>query len=1052
MTIDSSRNTHDSASARSHRALARLLDGLRHRGMAIGPDDAIRVATLFQHAENWSQTRCVRALSTLLARTDAERMLLKQLSPLLFQGQKRASTSLDSDTRELDEEHDHQNDEELIHRGPRRQQVTTEPSEDTEGSTHTRARKRTQLFSLAACIMVVVAAIAWFEWTRGIGTAVVGQIAGNVVEALSVRDDSDAAVAVEPHDEQGSGSLMATGSGGDECETELPAEIPVWPFVLGLLLLPIPAIWYARRWRRYAHQEANLEAVATSRGPRVWRLDASMTRLPVQPLDSCAVREGSFHLSAPTADAPAPWIDHDATVHATVRAGGRFELRWARWRKHSPVVLIEDIGSSMAVWPYHSQQLAAELQRHGGEVIHMYMHHTPDILMHDTVRNIREPLESVLARLDEPSVVVISDAAVLDRAELRRTPRWLRYLRNATWLHPAPPELWGEGARWLAEQLRVIPMNADGLMRLGTPHSHMDEELPPRWWPPRALNIDPVSAAQTLCSLFGEQSWLWLAAGAVLDQVDSLSARSWWQLRADEVVTDLPRERVERLWAAVGAHVASDGTIELPDQLSWALVTELRRRNPKLLTAVVNWLESMIQADLAVLEPKSPAALEARTTLARALRLDPRRQREARRHEHKLASEGYGSWLETGDDDSQRKSWRFRYRRTRRPTPILQPFAMAGLLGAVTCAILTFTPGLRDHLWPQDPQFYLKAEEPYFVTNEQPLTICRRYRVGSHIIFVKINGGEEFRYSAENASSNPLAWLLTAEMLSPNDELSTGVFTVQVGHRPGMPDVTWGVESQSREPIVLVLDSEPAASSGGEDPSEAIPVATDGTEPADTSGTEPADTNGTEPADTNGTEPAKRGGVGRARRGGTGRAKRGGTGPTTVVATGAVPTLEEVKEGISIVRTLGYEGITVQINGKSYTVPSGLEEIDLPAGSYSLTVKKPGCQIHRETIEIKKNKREGLIIPQLRCPRFKELIENAERLAIKSNYVEAQQLCERALKDRPGNSRAASVCAICACNLGKREAARHFYSMTRGDRRNQVWQVCQTKGINLVPL
>jgi len=65
-------------------SLAGLLRGLHQRGMAVGVDDAARVAVAFRHATGWNHARRVRVLKALLAKTEEERRLIDRLSPFLF--------------------------------------------------------------------------------------------------------------------------------------------------------------------------------------------------------------------------------------------------------------------------------------------------------------------------------------------------------------------------------------------------------------------------------------------------------------------------------------------------------------------------------------------------------------------------------------------------------------------------------------------------------------------------------------------------------------------------------------------------------------------------------------------------------------------------------------------------------------------------------------------------------------------------------------------------------------------------------------------------------
>ncbi len=64
--------------------LAALLHGLHLRGLAVGVDDAVRIAAVFRYADRWSRERRVQVLKALVARSDEERLLVEQLAPHLF--------------------------------------------------------------------------------------------------------------------------------------------------------------------------------------------------------------------------------------------------------------------------------------------------------------------------------------------------------------------------------------------------------------------------------------------------------------------------------------------------------------------------------------------------------------------------------------------------------------------------------------------------------------------------------------------------------------------------------------------------------------------------------------------------------------------------------------------------------------------------------------------------------------------------------------------------------------------------------------------------------
>ncbi len=153
-------------------------------------------------------------------------------------------------------------------------------------------------------------------------------------------------------------------------------------------------------------QERNIQEVATSDEDRSYRLKLPAARWG-NPQDAQAVREAAFHLSAPTADAPAAWLDVRRTVQATVHNAGRLTLRWDIWREHRPMLFIEDVSPSMACWPGFGEQLAASMSRQGGDVERYFMNGTPAP---------RERIDRVWA-LDE--VHVGADGTVRLDADLR---------------------------------------------------------------------------------------------------------------------------------------------------------------------------------------------------------------------------------------------------------------------------------------------------------------------------------------------------------------------------------------------------------------------------------------------------------------------------------------------------------------------------------------------------------------------------------------------------------------------------------------------------------
>lgn len=88
--------------------------------------------------------------------------------------------------------------------------------------------------------------------------------------------------------------------------------------------------------------------------------------------------------------------------------------------------------------------------------------------------------------------------------------------------------------------------------------------------------------------------------------------------------------------------------------------------------------------------------------------------------------------------------------------------------------------------------------------------------------------------------------------------------------------------------------------------------------------------------------------------------------------------------------------------------------------------------------------------PRASTKSFEELVTEAEEAGRKGLFGQARRLCSQALKLKPRDGRASVVCAIAACNLNNEQAARRYYaSAPTQEYKNQIYQICRSKGIEV---
>jgi pSer/pThr/pTyr-binding forkhead associated (FHA) protein len=88
--------------------------------------------------------------------------------------------------------------------------------------------------------------------------------------------------------------------------------------------------------------------------------------------------------------------------------------------------------------------------------------------------------------------------------------------------------------------------------------------------------------------------------------------------------------------------------------------------------------------------------------------------------------------------------------------------------------------------------------------------------------------------------------------------------------------------------------------------------------------------------------------------------------------------------------------------------------------------------------------------PKAPTKSYDELVTEAEEAGRKGLFGQARRLCSQALKLKPRDGRASVICAIAACNLENEAAARRYYaSAPTQEHKNQIYQICRSKGIEV---
>jgi hypothetical protein len=755
--------------AKDAEALASLLYALHQRGLAIGIDDIGRVQRAFRQAQGWSRARRIRALSSLLARTEEERRVIEQLGNYLFiqaeddgetpqQGQ--ADNSLAPDPFAEDKRRSN----ESLEKDPRRSPIAS-------------FRRRYPFIKWAAlCLAIALAA--------GIGdTDTSHEAAHSTVEEIVPASSPTLA-----HD------LPAV------LDVVEPPPPPRLPFLVGFLAFFAFSVSVAARHVRANREELNLLRLERSIGPRCYYPDLPAERRG-RTLDAQAIRDAAFYLSRPAMKAESSRLDGEATVDATTRHAGRLSLRWITWHEHRPVVLIEDVSPSMAKWPDFAGQMKAELLRQGS-VVHLLMNGDPSRLSHDRdLSTILRP-DEVKACVAGAVVVVVSDCVRFESLSERRHRPSRDILGDAAWLHPSDQAHWGSGAWFISRSFRMEAMTARGFRRLCTGRRPLGTVVP-RWRPPRIAS--PYSEClSALRTALGEDAFWWLAAGAVASRIGALNTRVWWAL-ATEGVAPVRQEHADRVWALSEISVGARGAIDFDPSFRDALIQALCTQQAKLLSDVVAWLGRILDTDLVQTTSCSLANIELRATRARLLLIDPATRHEGRKRTRALARDGLGSWVEADAGDDERAARKgISLQRTTRPGRWLTWLASLSLLIAFSSATL-LVPGVARSLFPPSPDFRALTAEPYTITPRSPLRFYDRHSLGPVEVSVASERASLILMPEGGAAAaRPYVWQIDWDQSGMIAGPTGNAFSLRVRYKGGSHETRWTV---NRTP-----DSTPSAS------------------------------------------------------------------------------------------------------------------------------------------------------------------------------------------------------------------------------------------------
>ncbi len=355
---------------------ADLLALLRAEGLAIGPDDHLRVARLLDRYDGASRDDLRGALAALLARDADEVARVRAAFDLLYPADDAPITA--------------------------------------EAAASARAPRR------------------WRPGALGAGLLIVAGVAVGLVAARSRPPEIAPATSIAAPRETPPDALRWTS---DPCDPPVRDDV-TYALLLSLgaaLVLGVSSrrrgrgrrgAWSARRWR---------EALDALPSPRWYDLELAALTVPPIPradLDDAATWLGRGRLTARHGE-----LDVERTVEATVAAGGAPAPRFRPRPAPAAVLVLADTGAAMAPWRPHAEALVGGLRGRGVHVEIARFVDRPDVVRVDGEVL---PLATLAQRAGHLPLLGVGPRAPTDLPALRRFARraWLNPVPDAAWWAP----------------------------------------------------------------------------------------------------------------------------------------------------------------------------------------------------------------------------------------------------------------------------------------------------------------------------------------------------------------------------------------------------------------------------------------------------------------------------------------------------------------------------------------------------------------------------------------------------------------------------------------
>lgn len=540
--------------------LTELLCTLKSSGFSVGVDDAIRIAKVFQHSSEWSPERKRFILSTLVVRTEHERLLFEQISEQLFP---TPLSKVES-------------------------QVTREKTKEYENVYRVAFGDEQELDKLKA------KKFQWFCY-QNLNINKLKHIFGNLnilfycffaFVLLSFLFVPLYLLIGYPD------SLLQQAS-----KFILTSSVMLIPLYTILLIL------YLGVWRRKSAYHKLILALQVSKGTRTYRIGDN-AYWGSEPLPVKWLSEFTFTIYAPNTKNDSDLVDARSTIHETLRQAGIINFQYKRVNFHSEIVFIEDVSSSMARWPYHATQIVQSLRRQGAQVLHLYMFQTPHELSEHKSMVQGKPISFYASNHRDPLLLLWGDTEKLSYTELSDQDSWMLAVKNGIWIHPRCQSRWNSATKVLATHIRVLSLNYDKTFqdyRFSKSLTTFSEEY---WTPPKFISISARSQLKVWRHELGEETFWWLSGGAILAQRASLTTSLWWGMISDGVFSPSSTS-IDRVWDIPDLKISKNGSVFFPQGWEEQLIDIFKKENIVLYKRVIKWVLQLIDQHKSAIRKKN---------------------------------------------------------------------------------------------------------------------------------------------------------------------------------------------------------------------------------------------------------------------------------------------------------------------------------------------------------------------------------------------------------------------------------------------------------------